>query len=99
MGELRVVVLEPNRLGVEVIIDGELETLQRLVGGYVEAVQAGDYVVLCNEEGKLKGLPFNCKLGGHEFVGVIVLTKPGPDDEFASLTDLLHANHSGGGLP
>ena len=36
-----------------------LEQAQALVGGYVERVVHGGCVFLCNEEGLIKGLPFN----------------------------------------
>ena len=40
--------------------DFSLEELQTVVGGYIEIaeMQGGEYMVI-NEEGKLKGLPFN----------------------------------------
>lgn len=43
----------------------KLESLQKAVGGYIEVIpffvrfQGSDCVALCNEEGKLIGLPFN----------------------------------------
>lgn len=41
-------------------IDQDLETLQSLVGGYIEAVNFGPGVVaLLNEDGKMLGLPTN----------------------------------------
>lgn len=37
-----------------------LEELQAIVGGYIELVQLPqDMEMYCNEEGKLKGLPYN----------------------------------------
>ncbi len=38
-----------------------LADLQKTVGGYIEAVSPaeGDWVLYCNEEGKLQGLPVN----------------------------------------
>ena len=41
-------------------ISNTLENLQRTVGGYIEAVEIGpDIVIICDEEGKIKGKPFN----------------------------------------
>lgn len=41
-------------------ISNTLENLQRTVGGYIEAVEIGPgIVILCDEEGKIKGKPFN----------------------------------------
>ena len=36
-------------------VANDLEALQKLVGGYIETVTAGDVVIICNEEGKMKG--------------------------------------------
>lgn len=42
------------------LLDGSLEDLQRVVGGWVQAVDLTDTITLwMNEEGKLDGLPFN----------------------------------------
>ena len=41
-------------------IEKGLEPMQSLVGGYIENVTLEDGVgLICNEEGKLKGLPMN----------------------------------------
>ena len=41
-------------------ISNTLENLQRTVGGYIEAVEIGPgIVIICDEEGKIKGKPFN----------------------------------------
>jgi hypothetical protein len=55
------------------------------VGGYIETVSfASDACIICNEEGRLLNLPFNCKLLGKEFVGPILIV--GVDgDEFTDL--------------
>lgn len=40
--------------------DFQLKELQQMIGGYIEIVPAGDYdIMVLDEEGKLKGLPFN----------------------------------------
>ena len=63
-------------------ISTSLENLQRTVGGYIEAVtiktdfgigNLAEFVVVCNEEGKLQGLESNCWIEGHEFVGTIII--------------------------
>ena len=51
-----------------------LENLQAYVGGYIETVTlAKDLVVICNEEGRLMGLPPNCRICGVDFVGDIII--------------------------
>lgn len=59
--ELKVLLVEPKKKPRMVTIPHELEAMQRLVGGYIETVYPfNDPVVLvCNEEGKLDGLPLN----------------------------------------
>lgn len=53
--------------------DNTLEAFQRIVGGYIETVTiCTDLVIICNEEGRLLGLPHNCKAFGVDFVGDIV---------------------------
>ena len=53
-------------------IDNTLKALQTEVGGYIETVTiASDAVVICNEEGRILGLPDNCRVCGVDFVGTI----------------------------
>ena len=42
-------------------IDNTLKALQAEVDGYIETVTiASDAVVICNEEGRLRGMSYNC---------------------------------------
>ena len=63
-------------------IPNELHTMQELVGGYIETLTvATDCCVICNEEGRILGMPENCNFLGVDFVGPILLV--GVDgDEF-----------------
>ena len=72
-------------------IPNTLEALQEKVGGHIETVPfATDARIVCNEEGRLLGLPGNCCLLGVHFVGPILIV--GVDgDEFTDLPeDMLH---------
>lgn len=61
-------------------IDNELKAFQKIVGGYIETVTiAADCCVVCNEEGRLLGLPNNCVIAGVDFAGDVVLV--GTDGE------------------
>ena len=72
----------PPRL---VWVSNSLENLQNHVGGYIETVTlATDCCVICNEEGRLMGLPYNCTIAGVSFVGDILIV--GMDGE--AFTDL-----------
>jgi hypothetical protein len=70
-------------------IDNTLEEFQKAVGGYIETVTLGEGVVLiCDEEGLLKGKAYNepASIAVKGIVGPALLT--GIDgDEFASVTD------------
>ena len=67
-------------------IPNELEELQAAVGGYIEVhTFATDCCVICNEEGRLMGLPHNFCFLGVMFVGPILIV--GIDgDEFTDLS-------------
>jgi len=60
MSEIEVMVFEPGKSGEMRSIDDSLEAMQAVVGGYIEQVVfAHGLVIICNEEGKLHGLPPN----------------------------------------
>lgn len=68
-------------------IENTLPALQQVVGGYIETVTlAADCCIICNEEGRLEGLPYNLTFCGVSFVGPILVV--GVDgDEFTGLDD------------
>ena len=44
---------------VEPLFDNTLEAFQREVGGFIETVTfATDMCLICNEDGRIKGLPY-----------------------------------------
>lgn len=66
-------------------IPNTLEELQATVGGYIETISlATDAAIICNEEGRLLGLPYNCRFLGADFVGPILVVGVA-GDEFADL--------------
>lgn len=72
---------EPQIIDVE----NSLEALQLEVDGWIETVNfAEDACVICNEEGRIQGLPFNLELMGVLFFGTILIV--GVDGE--NFTDL-----------
>ena len=59
-------------VGRIVDIPNTLESLQAQVGGYIEVVTVNSYIaIICNEEGRIKDLPYNCDVCGCSFVGTI----------------------------
>ncbi len=92
--KIRVLVVEPMRPCQAREIDGSLEAMQALVGGYIEAVTpfAESVAIVCNEEGKLRGLPCNRPLMDRHGMPYDILCGTffiaGVDGErFVSLTD------------
>ena len=76
MNEIKVIIKRPGEAAFEARIANELGTLKEWVGGYIETYALSynpAVIVICNEEGKLEGMPYNCRLAGETFVGPIVL--------------------------
>lgn len=70
---------------VEPLFDNTLKAFQDAVGGWIEAVTlCTDLVLICNEEGRIRGLPYNTTICGCQFYGP-VLAVSSKDDDFASL--------------
>ena len=86
---LRIVFVEPGKTAYVAEIENSLRAKQRAVGGMIEAVSSGDgTLIVCNEEGKLIGLPANRRLAGGADILVgnfFVIGEDGAD--FRSLTD------------
>lgn len=62
--ELRVLLVEPEKAPRTAVIPNNLDGLQTAVGGMIEIVDLDDKTCLvCNEEGKLLGLPGNRRVG------------------------------------
>lgn len=85
MGKIRVLKKEPGQKARWVEIENKLKPLQEAVGGYLETVTlCEDLVILCDEDGLLKGLPYNCEFCDVSFVGTILICGA-EGEEFADL--------------
>ena len=59
---MKVLVVEPLKAPYVKEIRGDLKSLQTIVGGLIEAIYPFDdpeIALICNDEGKLMGLPYN----------------------------------------
>lgn len=92
---MQVLIVEPGKVPYPKEIGEELEDLQQEVSGYIETVYPfpeGDAVLICNEEGKLDGLPLNRSLRDEKgtildiIAGTFLITGT-TEDSFCSLTD------------
>ena len=93
---MQVVVVEPKKKPMVQDIDAGLESMQKVVGGSIQAIYPFDEPValICNEEGKLLNLPLNRALRNDEgevydiIPGTFFVCAAPPDsDHFAGLTD------------
>lgn len=82
---IEVIIKEPGKAPYKKEISNKLYDLQKEVGGFIETVTIGsNLVIICNEEGRLIGLPYNCTLLGIDFVGTIIIAGM-KRDEFTSV--------------
>ena len=58
---MKILVVQPEKVPEEMGISGSLESMQKVVGGLIQAIYPFEEPValICNEEGKLLGLPWN----------------------------------------
>ena len=83
--KIKVFTKRPGMPPRSVAVTNSLANLQNYVGGYIETVTvARDLVIICNEEGRLKGLPYNCTIGGCALCGDIIFAGV-KGDEFADV--------------
>ena len=84
---MKVVVKKAGQMPEVKEIKGTLESMQKIVGGYIECVGVFDNILcVCNEEGKLLRLPPNFILNGNIIVGDVFFCAGGEED-FESLDD------------
>ena len=70
-----------------VTIPNTLDALQAIVGGHIQAVPLeADVELICNEEGKLMGLPPNRQVGCDIIVGTFLVVGVSGEN-FSSLPD------------
>lgn len=77
MSKIKVIIKRPDeRIGHMTYISNTLKNLQKTVEGNIEVVHIGDLglLMICNEEGKLRGLERNFILGVVPFHDVIAGT-------------------------
>ena len=91
---MKVLVVEPEKGPYAKEINSGLSSLQKEVGGYIEAVYPFEdpVAIICNEEGKLEGLPLNRALrdeDGHvyDIIAGTFLIAGLSEDNFCSLDD------------
>lgn len=94
---MKILVVDPLKTPYVKDISGSLASMQAVVGGYIQAIypfEDGELALICNEEGKLVGLPFNRALRDEEgrvydiVVGTFFLCRaPAEGEDFDGLTE------------
>lgn len=94
---MKVLVVEPNRVPYAAETKNSLDEMQKIVGGLIQAVYPFDSpaALICNDEGKLLGLPLNRALRTPDIgmvydiiAGTFFLCGAPPESEdFTELTD------------
>lgn len=94
---MKILKIEPGKLPEPMKIDGSLASMQALVGGTIQAIYpfSEPVAIICNDEGKLLGLPPNRALRhprtGEVYdilCGTVFLCGAPPEEEtFQSLSD------------
>lgn len=73
MAKIKVLIKEPGKLARFEKIENSIEEFQRIIGGYIESISiASDLVILCDEDGKMKGLAPSVIVGALEIVGTVI---------------------------
>ena len=85
-----VLVVEPKKSPYRKEIDGTLESLQKEVDGYIEAIYPFDdpVAIICDEEGKIKCKKFNRRIRYDVIAGTFLIVGL-KEDDFDSLTEEL----------
>ena len=88
--------VEPEKAPERIEISGDLESMQQIVGGSIQAIYPFDepIALICNEEGKLNGLPLNRALRDEDGKIYDVITgtfflcgAPSEEESFTSLSE------------
>lgn len=94
--KIAVLLVQPNKFPRMIEIDGSLEAMQKIVGGYIEEYMpfSDEVAIICNEEGKMSGCPLNraiySETDTHEMIDIIagdffIAYAPAESEKFLSL--------------
>lgn len=96
--EITVLRIEPRKAPSVAVIENNLKSFQKEVGGYIEEIAPfpDPVAIICNEEGKIDGLPLNRAIKNEDgdivdvIAGTFLVVGCNPDESnFTSLSDEL----------
>src|SRR4051794_16323814 len=86
---IKILVYEPGKAPEERTIPNTLEAMKEVIGGgWLEGVYVGPggIYLMCDEDGKMKNLPYNRPFrGGDHLVGTVFITKVDKEGDNISL--------------
>lgn len=87
MAKIKVIIKRTDEVfGHVANISDSLHNLQKTVGGPIETVtlfrmaEGRNVIIICNEEGRIRHLPYNCTVCGIDFYGDIIVAQTCRDD-------------------
>lgn len=88
--KITVVIKEPGKEPRQEQLENSLESLQKAVGGYIQVVpyHVAGTVLICNEEGKIEGLPLNFWLNSLDYIAGTAVICADQDEDFVSLDEM-----------
>lgn len=86
---MRILLVEPGKTARPAEIKGELHAMQELVGGPIQALYPwpDKAAIVCNDEGKLLGLPYNRALEDYDILAGTFFVCGIQGEDFCSLTE------------
>lgn len=88
--DIRVLKVEPGQAPVAITMPNTLKAFQEAVGGLIECLGlGGGACLICNEEGKLLGLPGNRWLENDPIAGTFLVVGDDGSGAFSSLSDAI----------
>ena len=88
--KIRALIVEPDKEPYEVNLENGLKPRQKIVGGligYCYLLDDDSIAIICNDEGKILGLPFNREIGYDVICGNFIIVGDNGSGEDLSLTD------------
>lgn len=96
---MKIIIVEPDKEPIVKEIENTLKAKQEIVGGWIQSVSLpeDDIVLICNEEGKIIGLPYNRIFCDSATGGVLdaiagtffLCSAPADSEDFESVPDAL----------
>lgn len=86
--KIKVLVASPGKAARVREIENTLDSFQKIVDGYIECIYPWkDIIIVCNEEGWIRGLKPNRYIRGQLIVGTFIIVGDNHNGDFRSLTE------------